>query len=180
MTDPNRYVHYTDPFATPAEQRTPARRLRGRLASAVTVWTSGTASTRAGLTISSLVVAEGSPSVVMGLMTDTSSLWESIESTRAFVVHILAEDDRVIADRFAGLRPSPGGVFAGLDVDDTGWGPAVTAFADRVYCRFSGATEAGYQRLVTGEIERIELGDLAEPLVYFRGRYRGLGPDPRA
>jgi 3-hydroxy-9,10-secoandrosta-1,3,5(10)-triene-9,17-dione monooxygenase reductase component len=179
MTDPNRYVHYTDPFATPADQRTPARRLRGRLASAVTVWTSGGPSTRAGLTISSLVVAEGSPSVVMGLMTDTSSLWESIDRTHAFVVHILGENDRVIADRFAGLRPSPGGVFAGLDLEDTEWGPALAAFADRVYCRFSDAAEAGYQRLVSGEIERVELGDLTEPLVYFRGRYRGLGPDRR-
>jgi 3-hydroxy-9,10-secoandrosta-1,3,5(10)-triene-9,17-dione monooxygenase reductase component len=175
MTGPDHYVHYRDPFATPPEKRSPARQLRGRLASGVTVWTSGDASARTGLTISSMVVAEGEPSEIVGLINDTTALWDVIEATRSFVVHILSENDRVLADRFAGLRPSPGGQFAGLDVQDTPWGPVLTALADRVYCRYVSATETGFQRLVTGEIERIELGDLDRPLVYFRGRYRRVG-----
>ena len=174
MTDPHRYVHRTDPFATPPEMREPARRLRGRLVAGVSIWAAGRAPERAALTVSSMLVAEGAPSLVLGLMTDTSDLWERITESGAFVVHILARRDRIVADRFAGLRPSPGGLFADMEVADTGWGPVMASFPDRVYCRFLDASQAGYQQLVRGEIERIELSDLTDPLVYFRGRYRSL------
>jgi 3-hydroxy-9,10-secoandrosta-1,3,5(10)-triene-9,17-dione monooxygenase reductase component len=173
----DRYVHYTDPFATPPESRSAARRFRGRLSAAVTVWTAGNAESRVGLTISSMVVAEGSPSIALGLMNDTTDLWERIHETGKFVIHILEENDREIADRFAGLRPSPGGMFAELDVDDGEWGPVLTRFGERAYCRYLNASEAGYQQLVRGEIERMELGDLNGPLVYFRGKYRALKSD---
>jgi 3-hydroxy-9,10-secoandrosta-1,3,5(10)-triene-9,17-dione monooxygenase reductase component len=82
----------------------------------------------------------------------------------------------VTADRFAGLRPSPGGLFVGMEVEDGERGPVLTSFPNRAHCRFLGTTDAGYQSLVTGEIESIELDDLADPLVYFRGRYRALKP----
>jgi 3-hydroxy-9,10-secoandrosta-1,3,5(10)-triene-9,17-dione monooxygenase reductase component len=170
----DRYVHYTDPFATPPDARSAARRFRGRLSAGVTVWTAGGAGSRAGLTISSMVVAEGSPSIALGLMNDTTDLWDRIHEVGRFVIHVLGEGDREIADRFAGLRPSPGGLFAGLDVDDGEWGPVVPRFTERAYCRYLEATEAGYQQLVRGEIERIELTELTGPLVYFRGKYRSL------
>jgi 3-hydroxy-9,10-secoandrosta-1,3,5(10)-triene-9,17-dione monooxygenase reductase component len=171
------YVHYTDPFATPPESRSAARRFRGRLSAGVTIWTAGDAESRAGLTISSMVVAEGSPSVALGLMNDTTDVWERIHETGKFVIHILGEGDREIADRFAGLRPSPGGVFAGLDVDDGNWGPVIGSFSERAYCRFIDSSEAGYQQLIRGEIEQMELGELTGPLVYFRGGYRTLDRD---
>jgi 3-hydroxy-9,10-secoandrosta-1,3,5(10)-triene-9,17-dione monooxygenase reductase component len=177
MSEPERYVHRTDPFVTPPDKREPVRRLRGRLVAGVSVWTAGPPKGRAGLTVSSMVVAEGSPSLVLGLMNDTTDLWDTIEETGAFVVHILGRRDRVVADRFAGLRPSPGGLFTDMDVADTEWGPALVAFPDRVFCRYLDVSQAGYQRLVRGEIQRIELSDLTDPLVYFRGRYRKLKPD---
>jgi 3-hydroxy-9,10-secoandrosta-1,3,5(10)-triene-9,17-dione monooxygenase reductase component len=169
-------VHRTDPFATPPEQRSIVRQLRGRFAMGVSVWTSGRDDARTGLTISSVLVAEGSPSIVAGLMNETTDLYESIHDTGGFVVHLLREQDRIIADRFAGLRPSPGGLFVGIDVEDGDRGPVMIAFPNRAHCRHVSTTRAGYQELVTGEIERIELDDLVDPLVYFRGRYRELKP----
>lgn len=170
-------VHGTDPFATPPEHRSVARRLRARIAMGVGVWTSGRDDTRTGLTISSMMVAEGSPSIVLGLMNETSDLYHAIKETRAFVVHLLGERDRAVADRFAGLRPSPGGLFVGIALEDGDRGPVMSAFPNRVHCRYLDTTPAGYQGLVTGEIERIELDDLADPLVHFRGRYRTLKPN---
>jgi 3-hydroxy-9,10-secoandrosta-1,3,5(10)-triene-9,17-dione monooxygenase reductase component len=169
-------VHRTDPFATPPEHRSIARQLRGRLAMGVTVWTSGRDDARTGLTISSVLVAEGSPSVVAGLMNETTDIYESIHDSGGFVVHLLGEQHRVIADRFAGLRPSPGGLFVGIDVEDGDRGPVMIALPNRAHCRFVSTTRAGYQELVIGEIERIELDDLVDPLIYFRGRYRELKP----
>jgi 3-hydroxy-9,10-secoandrosta-1,3,5(10)-triene-9,17-dione monooxygenase reductase component len=167
-------VHRTDPFATPPEHRSIARRLRGRLAMGIAVWTSGHDDARTGLTISSMMVAEGSPTILLGLMNETTDLYEAIIDTRAFVVHLLDARHRIIADRFAGLRPSPGGLFVGIEVEEGEWGPVMSAFPNRVHCRYLRTTQAGYQELVTGEVDRIELDDLVDPLVYFRGRYRLL------
>ncbi|HYN36532.1 MAG TPA: flavin reductase family protein [Actinomycetota bacterium] len=172
-------VHYEDPFATPADKREPARRLRGRLAAPVTVWTSGSSDARVGLTVSSLLVAEGKPSLVIGLIAETTDLFAAILETGAFVVHVLDASHRVLADRFAGLRPSPGGLFQDLDAEDSDWGPVLSEFGNRACCRFTDEIETGYQRLVRGSIERIDLAELDSPLTYYRGRYRTLGPDER-
>ena len=169
-------IHYDDPFATPQDKREPARRLRGRLAAPVSIWTSGESDARTGLTVSSLMVAEGKPSLVLGLISDTTDLYAAIKETGTFVVHVLDDTRRVLADQFAGLRPSPGGLFEGLDVEQTEWGPVIASLKNRARCRLLDEVESGFQRLVRGAIERIELEDLDGPLIYYRGRYRALGP----
>ena len=169
-------VHYENPFVTPVDRRDPARRLRGRLVSPVTVWTSGSVDAPVALTMSSVLIADGDPPVVLGLLNDTTDLWECINRTGAFVVHVLKKEDNALSDEFAGLRPSPGGPFSTLDVQQTEWGPVLALRRNRAFCRLRASENAGYQRLVTGEIERVELDDLDSPLVLFRGRYRGLEP----
>jgi 3-hydroxy-9,10-secoandrosta-1,3,5(10)-triene-9,17-dione monooxygenase reductase component len=165
-----------NPFATPSDKRTPARRLRGRLAAPVTIWTAGAPEQRTGLTMSSVLFAEGEPSFVIGLLNDTTDLWDAIEATGKFVVHLLPEGERVLAERFAGQRPSPGGLFVDLDVDTTEYGPLLKAFPNRVFCSFTDVRESGYQQIVRGEIRQIELGELEDPLLHFRGNYRSLAP----
>lgn len=171
-------IHYENPFTTPPELRTPARRLRGRIAGGVTIWTSGAPDARAGLTVSSLLVVEGEPAEVIGALGDTSELWEAIHQTETFVVHVVDASKRIVADVFAGLRPSPGGAFAGLEVEDSEFGPVLPLFPARAYCRLVRAQPAGYQHLVHGAIAEVEAGPLDDPLLYFRGRYRRLQADP--
>jgi flavin reductase (DIM6/NTAB) family NADH-FMN oxidoreductase RutF len=164
-------IHSEHPFAAPPELRSPARLLRGRLASPVSIWTSGPPEERAGLTVSSLMVADGQPSLVVGLVGDPGELWDAIRSTGAFVVHVLERRHRELADRFARVRPSPGGVFRGLEVEESDWGPILADVPARARCRLEGSSETGYYRLVRGVIERVDMHDVEEPLVYFRGRY---------
>jgi 3-hydroxy-9,10-secoandrosta-1,3,5(10)-triene-9,17-dione monooxygenase reductase component len=174
MADAGGYVHYENPFVTPPELRQPARQLRGRLAAPVTVWTAGPPDGRAGLTVSSVIVAEGDPSLVCGLINDTTELWDALTGSGRFVVSILSEGAHNIADLFAGRRPSPGGPFSEVPIEDTQWGPVLVDAVARAFCRLERTTQAGYQQLVMGEIERIDVADLERPLVYFRGRYEGL------
>jgi 3-hydroxy-9,10-secoandrosta-1,3,5(10)-triene-9,17-dione monooxygenase reductase component len=171
MVEPERPVHYEHPFVTPLELRVPARRFRGRLAAPVTIWTAGEPGSEVGLTVSSVLVAEGDPPLLMGLISSTSDLWDAVQQSGAFVVHILEEGDEVLAERFAGLRPSPGGVFADLDFKASEWGPVLTGISNRAACRFAGAEDAGYQLLVRGEIADFVFDELTDPLVYFRGRF---------
>jgi flavin reductase (DIM6/NTAB) family NADH-FMN oxidoreductase RutF len=164
-------IHQDHPFSTPPELRDPVRRFRGRLASPVTLVTSGTAEHRTGLTVSSLMVAEGSPAYLHLLIGRATELWDQIQDTGSFVVHILSHRDRSLADRFAMVQPSPGGLFAGLEVVDTDFGPELAVIESRAYCRYAGYFETTYHALVHGVVEAVVLGDLKHPLQYFRGEY---------
>lgn len=168
-------IHDENPFAPPPAERDPVRRLRGRLAAPVTVLTAGDGHQRAGLTVSSLLVVEGQPGRVAALVGEVTDFWEVVSGTGAFLVHVLAGGDWELADRFAGLRPTPGGTFVGLEVEDTPFGPRLAAVADWAGCRLESAEELGFHRLLVGTIEETRLSDLSDPLVYFRGRYRHLG-----
>jgi Flavin reductase like domain len=64
-----------------------------------TVWTAGHAPGGDGLTVSSVLVAEGEPARPLGLIDPTSAFWEAMLETRAFVVHIFAVGDRALAER---------------------------------------------------------------------------------
>ena len=167
-------IHDEHPFATPREERDPVRRFRGRLAAPVTIVTSGSGSGRTGLTISSLVVAEGEPGVAVMLVGPTTDLWFALEETGRAVVHVAREGNRALSARFAGLAPSPGGLFAGLDVAQGEWGPEIAGLSNRLYCTRVGAVETGYLLVVSLAIDRIEVDDLTDPLAYFRGSYRRL------
>ncbi|MGH2754255.1 MAG: flavin reductase family protein [Actinomycetota bacterium] len=176
MEDPGGQIHREHPFQTPLEQRDPVLRLRGRLARGVTIWTSEGPDGPVGLTVSSVLVAEGTPSLVIGLINDTTGAFDAIGESHGFVVHVLNDSMRSLAERFAGVRPAPGGPFKGLHVENSEFGPALGDVTDRVYCRLFDSMDAGYQRLVRGAIERVELSDLRTPLIHFRGRYRSLDP----
>jgi len=168
-------IHDENPFVEAADQRDPVRRFRGRLAAPVTVVTSGSDDHPAGLTVSSLNVVEGTPGIAQLVVGSTTDLWDVAEQTGAFVIHVLEEGDRHLAEVFAGLRPSPGGPFAGLDLTQSRHGPVIERLADRAYCRFLDRYEVGYSGILTGEIESVEASGLIDPLVYFRGSYRSLG-----
>jgi 3-hydroxy-9,10-secoandrosta-1,3,5(10)-triene-9,17-dione monooxygenase reductase component len=163
------------PFATPPERRSPARRLRGRLLAPVTVWTAGSPPAGAGLTVSSVLVAEGRPARLLGLIDPTSALWEAARETGTFVVHVLAAGDRALAERFAEIRPPIRGAFAGLEVAGSPWGPLLGGRRPWAACRLAGSTPTGYAELVEGVIERLELADGEEPLGFLHGRYVSVG-----
>lgn len=163
------------PFATPPERRDPARRLRGRLLAPVTVWTAGRPPGWAGLTVSSLLVAEGEPARLLGLIDPASSFWEAMREAGAFVVHVLAAGDRPLAERFAENRPPVRGAFEGLAVASSPWGPVLDGRRPVAACRLAGSTTVGYSELVEGVVEQLELHDLDDPLAWLHGGYRTVG-----
>jgi 3-hydroxy-9,10-secoandrosta-1,3,5(10)-triene-9,17-dione monooxygenase reductase component len=166
------------PFATPPERRSQARRLRGRLLAPVTVWTAGAPEADrggAGLTVSSVLVADGEPARLLGLIDPTSALWEAARQAGAFVVHVLAAGDRALAERFAEIRPPVRGAFAGLEVAGSPWGPLLGGRRSWAGCRLAGSTPAGYAELVEGVIERLELHDGQASLGWLHGRYVSVG-----
>ena len=168
-------IHSEHPFVPGPEERDPVRRFRGRLAAPVTIVTAGEGDRRTGLTVSSLLVIEGEPGLVHAVVSPSSDLWDLVAATGRFVVHVCRDPNREVADVFAGIRPSPGGMFARVDITDSDWGPVLTDLEDRAFCTLLDREEVGHTGVVRGLIDRVEVTGTTDPLVYFRGRYHDLG-----
>lgn len=166
-------IHSEDPFEVPVEQRDPVRRLRGRLTAPVTILTAGE-DRPAGLTVSSVLIVEGEPPRAAALVGAGADLVDVVEGTRKFLIHVLAHGSERTAEVFAGLRPAPGGMFRAVETETTGWGPLISGVEDWAGCRLEELRPLGDQLLMVGRIEELSVGDLVDPLVYFRGAYRRL------
>jgi 3-hydroxy-9,10-secoandrosta-1,3,5(10)-triene-9,17-dione monooxygenase reductase component len=164
-------IHSTDPFAVPDGEKSPVRRLRGRLAAPVTLWTTPGP---AGLTVSSTLVADGDPGRVLGLIDEESDFWDAVAGTGRFAVTPLSPADRQLADRFAGLMPAPGGLFAAGDWQQTDYGPVPAHAGAWAGCRLDGSRPLGWALLVEATIEAASFPAATAPLVHFRGRYAEL------
>ena len=167
-------IHTEHPFDTPDEDRDPVRRLRGRIGGTVSLWTAGTGVERAGLTVSSYLVATGAPGRVVGLLHPDSDLLERLEETGAAVVTLLGVRDQRLADAFAGVMPAPGGPFRLGSWEQTEWGPRPASAATWAGVRLDAATrhEVGWSVLVEAAVEHVEVGPEDGPLVHRRGRYQ--------
>jgi 3-hydroxy-9,10-secoandrosta-1,3,5(10)-triene-9,17-dione monooxygenase reductase component len=168
-------IHSEDPFSVPVDQRDPVRRLRGRLAAPVTILTAQ-AEQPAGITVSSFFVVEGEVARTAALVGPGSDFLDEVETSGAFIAHVMSESQKVVADVFAGLRPSPGGMFASVETESTRWGPHLAEVGDWAGCRLEEVRPLGDQLVLVGEIEELAVTNLTNPLVYFRGSYRGLQP----
>lgn len=167
-------IHGDNPFADDPALRDPVRRFRGRLAAPVTIVTSGSGPDCTGLTVSSLFVVEGEPGEIEMVVAPTTDLWDVSAASGRVVVHVCTEADRGLSDVFAGLRPNPGGVFAGLEVSESDWGPIIERLRNRASCTVIDRREAGYSGIVTARVDDVALDDLTQPLAYFRGSYRSV------
>lgn len=171
-------IQSSDPFATPPELRDPARRFRARLVAPVTVWTATAGDGgRTGITVSSVVVGEGEPPTMLGLVGPVTDFWEAVGETKAFVVHVLDDRQRRIADDFAGRNPGPDAPFGELAVDESAWGPVLADVPTRAYCNLGGFLEVGYFLMVRGDIDHFDVPDHARsPLAHYRGDYFTVRP----
>ena len=169
-------IHSEHPFTPPESERDAVRRLRGRLGGTVTLWTSGHGRDRAGLTVSSLMVANGDPAHVLALVDPDSDLADAVRQTGSAVVQLLEWPHRDLAEAFAGLAPAPGGVFTLGTWVDTEWGPLLEGTSAWAGVRLSGEQrEVGWSLLLDAAVEHVEIGEEKHPLVHRRGRYVRAG-----
>lgn len=162
-------IHSTHPFADPEPD--PVRRLRGRLGGAVALVTAGDDHGRAGLTVSSLMVAHGEPARVLLLVDPDSDLAETAGRTGRAVVQLLSWSHRDLAEAFAGTAPAPGGPFRTGAFEDTAWGPRLADASTWAGVSVESAAEVGWSSLLTCVVEELAVGDDEAPLVHRRGRY---------
>jgi flavin reductase (DIM6/NTAB) family NADH-FMN oxidoreductase RutF len=144
------------------------------LPSPVGLWTTAYDGKRAGLTVSSMLVADGEPGYVIGLIDPESDLWGTLRLAGTAVVALLGEPHRQLADAFGYVAPAPGGPFRLIDWTDTAWGPAPVGVSTWAGCTLvdQDPPEVGWGLQVQLEIVHVELtGEEVPALVHRRGRY---------
>jgi flavin reductase (DIM6/NTAB) family NADH-FMN oxidoreductase RutF len=166
-------IHNEHPFLPPESDRGPVRRFRGRLASPVTLWTASQRGKRAGLTVSSLMVVDGEPGFVVGMIDPLSDLWDRLRGSGSAVVNVLGWQHRQLADQFGYVAPAPGGPFSNEQWQDTEWGPALVGAPAWAGCRLApdAPVELGWGVQVRLQIAHTEIAEDTQPLVHRRGRY---------
>jgi len=129
----------------------------------------------AGITVSSVLVVEGEPASVFGLIAPLSDFWEAVIASKRFVVNVLDAHHVRAAEQFA-LR-YPGDPFDGLTVVRSDSGPLLSDASTRFSSTLMAHFEAGYSLMVQGTLDEIELADNpVRPLVHYRGRYLTVAP----
>jgi flavin reductase (DIM6/NTAB) family NADH-FMN oxidoreductase RutF len=169
-------IHSDHPFDVPAGDRDPIRRLRARLVSGVTVWTATTDDRPVGLTVSSMLVAAGTPARVLALVDPDSALYEAALATRRVAISVLGGQHRYLADAFAGVAPAPGGAFRLAEWHDSPHGPVLADSVASVGARLvdEEPRAVGWAQLVEGVVEEAEIRSEGQLLVHHRGRYQVL------
>lgn len=163
-------IHSEHPFVPPEPERDALRRFRGRLAAPVTVVAAGEGRARVGLTVSSLLVADGEPPHVVILADPDSDLREAIGEADVLTVSLLDDGDQFLADAFAGVAPAPGGVFTLGSWTSTDWGPAHEG-RSWLGARVTSIRSLGYSDEIVAAIEHIVI-EGTTALSHVRGRYR--------
>ncbi|MFI6345653.1 flavin reductase family protein [Streptomyces sp. NPDC050560] len=126
-----------------------------------------------GFTATSLTSASAEPPVVSFGVAETSSCWPALAEAPYAGVHLLAEDQRELAETFARhgadrfapptrWRPGPQGV------------PLLDGALAWLVCRITARVPAGNHRVVLAEPVAGDPTSPGRPLLYHQGRYRAL------
>lgn len=165
-------IHSSHPFADPDPD--PARRFRGRIGGTVSLWTAGDLDDphgRAGLTVTSVMLANGEPPRLLALVDPDSDLADVLADTGRCVVQLLSWADRDLAEAFAGTAPAPGGPFRQAPFEQTAFGPRLVAATTWAGVVVESTSSVGWSDLVTGVVEEVVVGDDVDPLAHRRGRW---------
>jgi flavin reductase (DIM6/NTAB) family NADH-FMN oxidoreductase RutF len=169
------------PARTPVHPRR-YRDVVGRFPTGVTIVTAHLGGQHHGMTVSSFTSVSLEPVLVLISIERAARLHEIITAAGAWGVSVLAADQEDISRRFArrgrpigdGLRTLPhrlGPVTGAILLTE-----ALATLECRTVARYPG----GDHTLLLGEVLAAETPRPdAPPLLYHRGDYRGVGPDPR-
>jgi len=145
-------------------------------ASGVTIVTSRHGDAIHGMTVSAFSSVSLHPPLVLVCADKTSDTNGVIARSGRFAVNVLALGQRALSDRFAVQRDEQ------LRFADVAWSEAVTGaplLDDALVgidCRVDASHDAGDHVIYVGRVEALRQRE-GEPLLYWRGRYRGLAAE---
>lgn len=150
------------------------RTVMGQFATGVTVVTALDGERPVGITVNALASVSLDPPLVMIALDRKRFIVPTIESTRAFAVNVLDEDQQWLADCFAGASVTPNrDAFCGAawHAGTTGL-PLLDGAIASLECSIEDWFGVGDHRLYVARVEALGLDHPdAPPLLYHRRRY---------
>ena len=160
------------------ETRDAFRGLAGHLATAVSIVVTLVDGEPLATTAGSVVAASWEPPLLAVFFRAGSRMEAALGESGRFTVNLLGEADHGLARRFARPERRAGWLgFAGVPLHRRGLlPPAIASAIAWADCRVVRTYVTGDHRCFVGEVLALERDGAAAPLVYYRGRFRALGP----
>ena len=152
------------------------RQLLGHFASGVTVVTTRDSQGRpAGLTASAFTSVSLHPPMILVCVAQNAQSYEALRAADRFAVNILGQSQESLSNRFATKSSSAAEKFEGIGTKPGVLGlPLLDDALAHLECITVHAYPGGDHTIFVGQIEAGASRDGAEPLLYYRGRYRQL------
>lgn len=127
-----------------------------------------------GVTIGSFASLSLEPPLVSYNLTTSAAIHALAVEAEHFAVHVLADDQSDLSDRFAHPELGADDQLNGLDITfDKRGVPLFRPYLVRFHCRRHSVQAGGDHSIITGLVEKIEEKEGA-PLIYYGREYRAL------
>jgi flavin reductase (DIM6/NTAB) family NADH-FMN oxidoreductase RutF len=152
------------------------------LRSTMRAWTSGVtivsaahAGEQHGMTVSSFTSVSLEPPLIIISLQDTTRTRELVYHAQAFGVTILAADQEVISNHFAGRNSGSENRMAEVETETLVTGaPLIKGGLAYIDCRVKQSIDVGPNTLFVGEVVAARTRRESQPLVYHDRQYRRL------
>ena len=130
-----------------------------------------------GMTANSFTSVSLDPPLVSICVDEESRLLSFLKTQRRFGVSILKDSQQALSEHFATGEQGPGAdVRLGIRYRWTASGiPVLEDALAHLTCNVVSEYLAGDHTIFLGEVESVDVGE-GQPLLFFRGKYRGLQP----
>jgi flavin reductase (DIM6/NTAB) family NADH-FMN oxidoreductase RutF len=152
-------------------------RALGERASAVAIVTAAGASGPAGfLALSATHVTANPPTMLVSIDRRTSAL-ATVESAGHFAINYVPRDNSALADLFAGKTGVKGAerFRTGTWITLSTGAPILQSALGAIDCRLERMVDLGGTVIAIGRVVSCVGRGSGEPLIFFRGKYHGLG-----
>ncbi|HEY0868695.1 MAG TPA: flavin reductase family protein [Fimbriimonas sp.] len=140
----------------------------GHFASGVTVVTCAADGREHGTTVSAFCSVSLDPPLVLVCLDKRSIMCSLIESSKAFVVNILSNEQELVARHFASrVENRLSTVEYRLGTDGQ---PVLEGVLASIECRLESSCEGGDHTIFVGKVSQADVRE-GKPLLYFRGGY---------
>ena len=149
----------------------------GNFATGVSVVTMVGDSGPRGLTANAISALSLEPTLFLVCVDLGATSYPVIDQAGKFAINLLAEDQEDVSNFFAGTTPAdnPMGEIE-YHMSDLG-SPLIEGSLAWLDCRTHSILEGGDHKIFVGEVAACEIARPdADPLLFFRGRYRGIRP----
>ncbi len=151
------------------------RQVLSRFATGVTIVTVKNKEGIHGLTVNAFTSVSLEPLLILICIQKNGVSHDALSESEHFVVNILSEQQKDLADRFANVNLSSTERFQNLAYQLNARGiPILSGVLGYLECRIVNELDGGDHTIYLGEVERAEVSEEKKPLLFYNSQYYQL------